>query len=99
MWFQPWHWFRRAAPSPPSSFPIVLYTRQGCHLCAEALDLLRQYEKPYGLTIHIIDIDQDPGLVSAYGDKVPVIALEGRPRLWGKPNAVLLRRILQTRAS
>ena len=58
---------------------VVLYTRQGCHLCEEALLLLRLHKKAYHLMIEEIDIDSDPALAAAYGEMVPVIALGKAP--------------------
>jgi glutaredoxin len=72
-----------------------LFTRQGCPLCDEALHLLRRYQGAYRLQIDLVDIDRDPCLVARYGDQVPVVALGGRPRLWGRLNEVWLRRLLR----
>jgi glutaredoxin len=92
-----WRWLRGKWQAPPRSLPVVLYTRQGCHLCEEALALLHRYAKTYQLLIEEIDIDGDPRLAAEYGEKVPVIVINGRPRLWGRPNEVLLRRLLRGR--
>jgi glutaredoxin len=77
---------------------VTFYTRQGCHLCEDARALLRKYESRYRLTVNEVDIDGDPELTALYGDKVPVIAVSGRPRLWGRVNEVLLRRLLAVTA-
>jgi len=42
-------------------------TRQGCHLCEDALRLLG------GVPLEIIDIDDDPTLLSRYDQRVPVL--------------------------
>jgi Glutaredoxin-like domain (DUF836) len=42
-------------------------TRQGCHLCDDALELLR------GIPLTIIDIDLDPELLLLYHERVPVV--------------------------
>jgi hypothetical protein len=49
------------------------------------------------LLVEEIDIDGDPRLAAEYGEKVPVIVIDGRPRMWGRPNEVLLRRLLRGR--
>ena len=69
---------------------VTVYSRAGCHLCDEAVDLLRQY----GLTPEIIDIDADPKLVARYTNCVPVVVIDGRERFRGRINEVLLRRLL-----
>jgi glutaredoxin len=90
----------RRRPEPPVSVPVTLYTRSGCHLCDEALELLRSSARSAQFLPEpeLIDIDQDPELVALYGDKVPVLALGGKVRLWGKINPVLLRRALEGEA-
>ena len=68
----------------------VLYSRQGCHLCHDVLALLRQH----GLEVHVVDIDQEPGLREKYNDCVPVVEIEGRERFRGRVDERLLRRLL-----
>lgn len=54
--------------------PVVLFTRQGCHLCDQAATQLAEL----GLPVHPVDIDTDEQLRAAFGDDVPVIAAGGR---------------------
>ena len=68
----------------------VLYSRQDCHLCHDALALLRQH----GLDVHVVDIDQEPALRKKYSDCVPVVEMEGRERFRGRVDERLLRRLL-----
>jgi glutaredoxin len=69
---------------------VILYTRQGCHLCDQASELLRAH----GLTAQLIDIDSDPQLLAQYDCCVPVVAIDGKVRFRGRVNEVLLRRLL-----
>ncbi len=69
---------------------IVLYTRPGCHLCDDALSLLRRY----GLSPTLVDIDADAALRKRYTDCVPVVEIDGQERFRGRVNEVLLRRLL-----
>ena len=71
----------------------LVYSRQGCHLCEEALQLLRQQ----GLTVKEVDIDQDPTLQQRFDTCVPVVFLDGRERFRGRVNPVLLKRLLLAR--
>lgn len=71
----------------------VLYTRQGCHLCEEAYELLLKY----GLRPELIDIDTDPELVARYTLCVPVVFIDGQERFRGRINERLLRRLLRPR--
>ena len=57
---------------------VVLYTRAGCHLCAEAKQQLRELRRKAAFALREVDIDQDPELRQRYNDEVPVIFIHGR---------------------
>jgi glutaredoxin len=69
---------------------VVLYTRAGCHLCDEALSVLKRH----GLSPRLIDIDSDPDLRARYNECVPVIEVDGKERFRGRVNEMLLSRLL-----
>jgi glutaredoxin len=69
---------------------VVLYTRQGCHLCDQAGQVLRRY----GLAPLEVDIDADPDLLARYDTCVPVVEIDGKERFRGRVDEVLLRRLL-----
>jgi glutaredoxin len=94
VWNNLLRWLRRGRPAKAAVIQLTFYTRRGCHLCEEAWDLLRKYQGAYSMAVEEVEIDSDPALAAQFGDKVPVIAIGGRPRLWGKINEVLLRRLL-----
>jgi hypothetical protein len=48
---------------------LVLVTRQGCHLCDQALALLREL----GHEPHLADVDTDEELFRLYDWRVPVV--------------------------
>lgn len=73
---------------------VILYTRQGCHLCEIALAQLHHEQATIPFTLQVVDIDTDPVLVARHGSRVPVIQVHGKDRLWGRINPVLLRRLL-----
>ena len=52
---------------------VVLVTRQGCHLCDDALSLLRNL----GLYPEIADVDADDDLHRLYDFRVPVVLVDG----------------------
>ncbi|HEY8840904.1 MAG TPA: glutaredoxin family protein [Candidatus Dormibacteraeota bacterium] len=52
---------------------LVLVTRQGCHLCDEALALLRDL----GLDPLLVDVDTDDELFRLYDWRVPVVLVDG----------------------
>ena len=52
---------------------LVLVTRRGCHLCDEALALLREL----GLEPQLADVDDDDELFRLYDWRVPVVLVDG----------------------
>jgi predicted thioredoxin/glutaredoxin len=70
---------------------VVLYTREGCHLCDEALRVLEEH----GLTPELFDIDAEPEVRARFDTCVPVVEMDGRVRFRGRVDPVLLRRILR----
>ena len=69
----------------------ILYTKEGCHLCHEAEDVLRRY----GLVPELVDIESDPILEEKYRLEIPVVSIDGVVRFRGRVNEVLLKRILR----
>ncbi len=87
-----WSWlFRR----PEAKHEVVLYTRQGCHLCEQAWTKLVEARKRYPFVLREVDVDTDPELVASYGLEVPVVTLDGQVRFRGLVNEVLLHRLLR----
>jgi len=59
---------------------LVLVTRQGCHLCDDALELLRAL----GHAPELADVAADDRLHALYDWRVPVVLLEDRVIAEGK---------------
>jgi glutaredoxin len=78
---------------PKGSIDVVLYTRQGCHLCDEAQALLQEFE----ISTTQVDIDADPALREQFDTCVPVVEIDGRIRFRGRVEPRLLRRIIRNR--
>lgn len=72
---------------------ITLYSREGCHLCDIAADVLSRYL----LTFDVVDIDADTTLRERYNECVPVVVIDGRERFRGRIDELLLRRLLAHR--
>ena len=66
---------------------LVLVTRQGCHLCDEALSLLRSL----GREPELADVDADDRLHDLYDWRVPVVLVDGRVVAEGKITLEQLR--------
>jgi glutaredoxin len=76
-------------PTPP----IVLYSREGCHLCHQAAALLTRL----GVAFDSVDIDADPDLRARFTECVPVVVIDGKERFRGHVDELLLRRLLARR--
>ncbi|HET9693998.1 MAG TPA: glutaredoxin family protein [Steroidobacteraceae bacterium] len=56
---------------------LVLYVREGCHLCEQfLLDLSLDFPTVLA-TLRTADVDADPELATTYGLRVPVLAAAG----------------------
>ncbi len=56
---------------------VVLYSRDGCHLCGPARDVVAQVCADAGASWSEIDIDTDPDLIDRYGELLPVVTVDG----------------------
>jgi glutaredoxin len=56
---------------------VTLFGKPGCHLCDEALDLVRRVCDSRAVELREIDISLDPTLNREYGERIPVLALNG----------------------
>ncbi|MEV6137379.1 glutaredoxin family protein [Nocardia sp. NPDC051990] len=61
---------------------VTLLTRSGCGLCVTALEQLRAICADFDIEPSTVDVDEaagtDPGLRAEYGDRLPVVLLDGR---------------------
>lgn len=69
---------------------VVVYTRQGCHLCDDAIE----YVQNFFSDITLVDIDQQPELVQKFNTCVPVVEINGKIRFRGRIHPRLLRRLM-----
>lgn len=78
---------------------VVLYTRQGCHLCDDAHRLLASRQEKFGFRLLLVDIDFEAVLVERYGSSVPVVEVNGVERFRGPIAPGLLDRLFLRLAS
>ncbi|WP_394215470.1 glutaredoxin family protein [Brachybacterium vulturis] len=85
-------------PSPRDPDARVLYlTREGCHLCEEALPVVRAEADRVGSTVEVRDIDQDERLRADWDYDVPVIIVDGAVHAKYRVDAQQLRTALARR--
>jgi glutaredoxin len=57
---------------------VVLYTRDGCHLCEEARTVVEKVCADAGAEWSEVDIDRDALLRGQYSDEVPVVTVDSQ---------------------
>jgi glutaredoxin len=71
---------------PPilSMATVTLYTKPDCSLCDEAHAAIERIRGERSLALRVVDISNDPALSSEYGERVPVVLVDGEPafELW-----------------
>ena len=60
---------------------LTVYSKPGCHLCEEAMELLGRLQPELGFVLQERDISTDEDLHRAYFERIPVVAVDGE-ELW-----------------
>jgi hypothetical protein len=82
---------------------VMLLTRAGCCLCDTAKDQLAVMSQELGFTLGATDVDAaalagDPTLRTEYGDRLPVVLLDGREHSYWEVDEQRLRADLSASA-
>ncbi len=78
-----------------SDFSVRFLTRKGCHLCDDALGMLRQEAHRLRVSVVEVDIDLDITLREVYDSRVPVVlGPDGQILAEGRMERKLLRQAL-----
>lgn len=62
---------------------VRFLTRSICRICTEALPVVEHRARRRSHAFEVVDVD-DSGLADAYGDRVPVVLLDGVEVLSGR---------------
>jgi glutaredoxin len=73
---------------------VTVYTRAQCSLCVTAEAQVERICGELGVGWTTVDVDADPELRAEYGDRVPVIAVDGREHGFWRVEEDRLRREL-----
>lgn len=81
---------------------VELMTRAGCAMCAAAAAHLERVLADYGLVARLVDVDEAaaegrPQLRAEYGDRVPVVVLDGEEHSYWEVDEPQLRADLDAR--
>jgi glutaredoxin len=56
---------------------VTLYGKPGCHLCEEARAAVERVRARRPFELREVDVSLDPVLNRRYGERIPVLALDG----------------------
>ena len=56
---------------------LTLYTKPDCCLCDEAAEALERVGARVPFTLEVVDISTDPELQRRYGERIPVVLVDG----------------------
>jgi glutaredoxin len=74
---------------------VVVLTRQGCHLCDQAIEVVAAVCAETGDSYVTQDVEADPELVRRYTDQVPVTFVDGAQHDFWRVDPERLRAALQ----
>lgn len=80
------------------SIGVTIYSKPGCHLCHEAKEAILRVS-PFKLELKEVNIQEDPELMRAYGEEIPVVFIQGRKAFKGRVEERRLLRLLREAAS
>jgi glutaredoxin len=72
---------------------LTLYGKPGCHLCEEARQAVLAARQRRDFELEEVDVSSDPALQRLYGERIPVLAVDGEVafELGVNPEALLRR--------
>jgi glutaredoxin len=56
---------------------VTLYGKPGCHLCEDARRVIDHVRAEHEFELEEIDVSRDAGLFREYGERIPVVAVDG----------------------
>jgi glutaredoxin len=56
---------------------VTLYGKPGCHLCDDVREVVERVRAEHPFDLREVDVSLDPGLHREYGERIPVLELDG----------------------
>ena len=75
---------------------LTLYGKPGCCLCDEARAVVDDVRRELPFELREVDVSLDPGLQRDYGERIPVVAIDGEEAFELRVDPLELRRRLAT---
>ena len=73
---------------------VTLYGKAGCCLCDEAREVVADVRERVPFDLEEVDISTDPVLHRRYGERIPVVAVNGEDVLELQVDSASLERVL-----
>lgn len=73
---------------------IVVYSKHGCPLCDEAIEIIKDLQEEFPLQMKEIDIYVDDHLLEKYQLMIPVVEMDGEMIAYGKVDKNFIRKRL-----
>jgi glutaredoxin len=87
----------RPAADRVATATITVYSKPDCHLCEEAMAVLRRLREELGFALRELDITADDALHRAYFERIPVVVLDGEELCEYHVREALVRERLESR--
>ncbi|PIQ95322.1 MAG: thioredoxin family protein [Nitrospinae bacterium CG11_big_fil_rev_8_21_14_0_20_56_8] len=75
----------------PLPISIEILTRKDCSLCETAKEVIDKVIRDYFVTLKMTDIESSPELLKEFGEKIPVVRIEGETSFVYKVHPTTLR--------
>jgi hypothetical protein len=79
---------------PPADHRLTLLGKPGCHLCDDARVVVARVAADLGVPWDERDVTTDADDFAEYGDRIPVLLLDGREHTYWTIDEARLRRVL-----
>jgi glutaredoxin len=56
---------------------LTLYTKPDCCLCDDAAQVLERVRERVPFDLGLVDVSADPALLARYGERLPVVLVDG----------------------
>ena len=73
---------------------LTLFGKPGCCLCDDARDAIAAVRRDHAFELREVDVSLDPGLHRDYGERIPVLEVDGEEAFELRVNPLELGRLL-----
>ncbi|PRZ14009.1 glutaredoxin family protein [Nesterenkonia sandarakina] len=81
------------------SVEVEVLTKQGCHLCEEAMAVAREVCAEFSVPVLERDITDDAELLASFAEEIPVLRIDGQVKDFWRIDPHRLRRLLREASS